>query len=475
MKELYKKSVTETKHIFQEIMLHKSLRHPNIIKFIDYLETERKVFIFLEYAEKGDLFSFIQKNRKMEEKERIRLFYETCIAIRYMHSNNVMHRDLKPENVLLDGNLKIKVCDFGWSAKYFEEEDRETLCGTFEYMAPEVFKRKRQTKKTDVWALGVLLYELFHGYAPFRGTRLEMVMNQVMHRKPHFKKNINPEIKDIITKALTLNPIKRASAHEILQSKIFAEFRVSVDWKKKLKSTRNLTTSPKIKFNRLKKTSQPKIFPQSSNKRILIQKQPIQRQNSNLSFNNVYKSFGTKKNTKWLNYSQSQQKLIKPLTTSSSVDTRIKSTRKIYASNYSRQNSRTKINLSTTSGSHQNVYSNLIFSQKQRIKPKVYTSTSSLPKIIKSSRVIPAPKSQKPKKSLKQVLIDKKKKKLSKAKGEKCLIFRRKNKKGFQNLSNFPILLKHKEELLKKKGKKKSRLKKTFGSYLKKTKRLFKV
>ncbi len=90
-----------------------------------------------------------------------------------MHRNKIIHRDLKPENLLLDKDLNVKVCDFGWSAIYKDSENRETVCGTCEYMAPEIFLKKRQTKATDVWALGILLYELFHGYAPYRGVRLD--------------------------------------------------------------------------------------------------------------------------------------------------------------------------------------------------------------------------------------------------------------------------------------------------------------
>ena len=86
-----------------------------------------------------------------------------------------MHRDLKPENILLDKDYNIKLCDFGWSALYADDVLRETMCGTFEYMAPEIYKRKNQTKKTDVWSLGILLYELFHGHPPFRGSTLGMI------------------------------------------------------------------------------------------------------------------------------------------------------------------------------------------------------------------------------------------------------------------------------------------------------------
>ncbi len=80
-----------------------------------------------------------------------------------------MHRDLKPENILVDYNKTIKLSDFGWSVIFWDDEYWETVCGTYEYMAPEIFEKKWQTKKTDIWSLGILLYELTHGYAPYWG------------------------------------------------------------------------------------------------------------------------------------------------------------------------------------------------------------------------------------------------------------------------------------------------------------------
>lgn len=93
----------------------------------------------------------------------------------YIHSKDIIHRDLKPENILLDKNMQVKVCDFGWSAIYKEQECRKTMCGTSEYMAPEIFLNQKQSKKTDVWALGILLYELYHKKAPFVGKKLDHI------------------------------------------------------------------------------------------------------------------------------------------------------------------------------------------------------------------------------------------------------------------------------------------------------------
>ena len=223
MKEISKITEQERKLIFQEISLHMSLDHQNIIKFEDYLETQDKVYIFLEYAKEGDLFGHITR-KNPNEQQLLKFFYQTCVAIEYIHSKNIMHRDLKPENILLDADLNVKLCDFGWSAEYREEVNRETLCGTYEYMAPEVFFRNKQTKKTDIWALGILLYELYHGYAPFRGTRMDSVMQAIMQNTIAFKKNLAPEVKDLILKILVFDPKKRFSIADILTHDLIVNY-----------------------------------------------------------------------------------------------------------------------------------------------------------------------------------------------------------------------------------------------------------
>lgn len=222
MKIVNKRTDKERQLIFKEINLHMNLDHKNVVKFEDYLETEDKVYIFLEYAQNGDLFGYIQKN-KLTEKQRMIFFYQTCLAIQYIHSKNIMHRDLKPENILLDADLNVKLCDFGWSTEYYEFENRETLCGTYEYMAPEIFFRNKQSRKTDVWALGILLFELFHGQAPFRGTRMDTVMHAIMRNIVAFKKTLRSEIKDLIIKILIFDPKKRPNINEVLRDPLLVE------------------------------------------------------------------------------------------------------------------------------------------------------------------------------------------------------------------------------------------------------------
>lgn len=209
--------------VFKEIQFHQSLQHENIIRFEDYIDSKKEIHIFLELAENGDLFSYINRVR-CSEADLTRFFVQTCRAMQYMHNKNIMHRDLKPENILLDSGFNIKVCDFGWSAEFNESIPRETLCGTFEYMAPEVLLRKRQTTKTDVWALGILLYELFHGNAPFRGRRLEEVLERISKNTLAFKRTLNPLAKDLIARILKFYPHERPTVDQILESEFVKEF-----------------------------------------------------------------------------------------------------------------------------------------------------------------------------------------------------------------------------------------------------------
>lgn len=80
-----------------------------------------------------------------------------------------MHRDLKPENILLDHKLRPKLCDFGWSVPTIKKENRNTFCGTYEYMAPEIYETENYNEKVDIWSLGIMIYELLHGKSPFVG------------------------------------------------------------------------------------------------------------------------------------------------------------------------------------------------------------------------------------------------------------------------------------------------------------------
>lgn len=136
----------------------------------------------LEYAEGGDLFNYLVKKGPFNEKLACKFFVQTALAVAHMHSMKFIHRDIKPENLLLDIDHNIKLCDFGWCAEYDASSVRKTICGTYEYMAPEILFDKQQTFSTDVWSLGVLLYELLHNKPPVSGRSMKEMATKVLSK-----------------------------------------------------------------------------------------------------------------------------------------------------------------------------------------------------------------------------------------------------------------------------------------------------
>lgn len=148
--------------------LHKKLDHPNIIQFYDALQIKTMVYFLLEYAQNGCLFFYIHSEKGLPESLALRFFHQTAQAVRYLHYHNFLHRDIKPENILLDENFNVKLCDFGWSCFQDKEGYRSSICGTYEYMSPEIVSTRKHSKKLDIWCLGVMLYEMLHGETPFK-------------------------------------------------------------------------------------------------------------------------------------------------------------------------------------------------------------------------------------------------------------------------------------------------------------------
>jgi len=202
-------------NIRTEISIHKKLDHPNIIKFYDYIHKDHHVYLVLDFAESGNLYSYIHKRKSLSPEEIFRFFYQSTLAIQYLHQNDVLHRDIKPENLLLDKHKNIKLCDFGWSTRRITEK-RLTFCGTYEYMAPEIVHKKPYDYRVDIWSLGVLLYELIHREAPYKGRSLSEISKSLAKDHIRFSSSTHPEAKDLILKILKNNPNDRLSISQIL-------------------------------------------------------------------------------------------------------------------------------------------------------------------------------------------------------------------------------------------------------------------
>ena len=215
----------DIKNIQREVEFQLHLDHPNIIHLYDSMTTPNNMmYLLLEYAEKNNLFHFIQKT-PIDEKTIHRMFFQTVQGIEYIHKKKIMHRDLKPENILLDANFNAKICDFGWCAECNEYERRQTFCGTNEYMAPEILNQQKQDFMIDIWALGILLYEMYHKRAPFTGRNPKDIFKSIFRRQIAFKAiPMCAEAKDMIDKILQIDPRRRPTIEQIFGHPYFNKF-----------------------------------------------------------------------------------------------------------------------------------------------------------------------------------------------------------------------------------------------------------
>lgn len=135
----------------------------------------------------------------------------------YLHKKKIAHRDIKPENLLLDENFNLKLCDFGWATEMDSETPRYSVCGTFEYMPPEVAHQDKHTLAADMWSLGILLYEMLHGHAPFKANSLEEIKLKVKTQQIRINADFSKETKDLIKLLLRQDSSRRLKSEQVVQ------------------------------------------------------------------------------------------------------------------------------------------------------------------------------------------------------------------------------------------------------------------
>ena len=206
--------------IYDEINIHSKLLHENIIKVYNIFEDEESINIIMEYAQNGNLYQLIKKEKNgFSEAKAFDYFIQMINAVYYLHSNNIIHRDIKPENILISKDNKLKLCDFGW-AKELTLENRSTFCGTMEYMAPEIVGSENYDYSVDIWSLGILLYELLFGHSPFKGNSTNNIILNIKSHELNYDENnkkISNSCKDLIQHLLNMNPQKRLKIKDILE------------------------------------------------------------------------------------------------------------------------------------------------------------------------------------------------------------------------------------------------------------------
>ncbi|XP_078592164.1 serine/threonine-protein kinase MARK2-like isoform X11 [Branchiostoma floridae x Branchiostoma japonicum] len=201
--------------LFREVRIMKMLNHPNIVKLFEVIETEKTLYLVMEYASGGEVFDYLVAHGRMKEKEARAKFRQIVSAVQYCHQKRVVHRDLKAENLLLDADMNIKIADFGFSNEFTPGNKLDTFCGSPPYAAPELFQGKKYDgPEVDVWSLGVILYTLVSGSLPFDGQNLKELRERVLRGKYRIPFYMSTDCENLLKRFLVLNPLKRGSLEE---------------------------------------------------------------------------------------------------------------------------------------------------------------------------------------------------------------------------------------------------------------------
>ncbi|BEI97919.1 hypothetical protein CcaverHIS631_0302180 [Cutaneotrichosporon cavernicola] len=210
MKVLRKSEIVRLKqveHMNSERRILEKVRHPFIVELHATYQDNLNVYMLLTYVPGGELFSHLRRAGRFSPDVTRFYLASIVLAIEYLHSKNIIYRDLKPENLLLDRSGYLRIADFGFSKVV---EDRTfTLCGTPEYLAPEIVLSQGHGKAVDWWALGILAFEMLAGYPPFFDDHPLGIYEKILRNEVSFPSHIDPYAKDLIRNLLAADRTKR--------------------------------------------------------------------------------------------------------------------------------------------------------------------------------------------------------------------------------------------------------------------------
>jgi len=239
-KQFKKASLTVHKRLVEQTKTERTIlesvsRHPFVVKLFYAFQDHEKLYLILEYAQGGELFTHLAQERIFTEEVASFYMAEMVLALEHLHRNlGVVYRDLKPENCLLDSEGHLLLTDFGLSKVAVDENDKcDSMLGTVEYMAPEVIQGHKYGMAVDWWSFGALGFDLLTGSPPFQGGNHAKIQEKIVKQKlvmPYF---LGPDAKDLLTKFLRKDPKKRLGANmpKDLQSIKKHRFFRKIDWK----------------------------------------------------------------------------------------------------------------------------------------------------------------------------------------------------------------------------------------------------
>ncbi|XP_010180543.1 PREDICTED: cAMP-dependent protein kinase catalytic subunit PRKX [Mesitornis unicolor] len=219
----------QEQHVHNEKSVLKEVNHPFLIRLFWTNHDERFLYMLMEYVPGGELFSYLRNMGRFNNSTGLFYSAEIICAIEYLHSKEIVYRDLKPENILLDKEGHIKLTDFGFAKKLVDRT--WTLCGTPEYLAPEVIQSKGHGRAVDWWALGILIFEMLSGFPPFFDDNPFGIYQKILAGKIDFPRHLDLYVKDLIKKLLVVDRTRRLGnmkngADDVKRHRWFR----SIDW-----------------------------------------------------------------------------------------------------------------------------------------------------------------------------------------------------------------------------------------------------
>ena len=236
----------QVEHILSEKHILAQIDHPFIVKLFATFKDAKNLYMLMEFVPGGEIFSHLRRAGRFTNETTKFYAASIVLAIQSLHQKDIVYRDLKPENLLLDQNGFLKITDFGF-AKVLTDRTW-TLCGTPEYLAPEIIQSKGHGKGVDWWALGILIYEMLAGYPPFYDENPFGIYQKILAGRIEFPRHFDFHAKDLVKKLLVADRTKRLGnlkngAEDIKKHKWFKGF----DWNSLINVTVTLHIVPEVK------------------------------------------------------------------------------------------------------------------------------------------------------------------------------------------------------------------------------------
>jgi len=209
----------------REIEIQSHLRHPHILRLFGYFHDDSKIYLILENAPRGEMYKCLQKcqGQKFDEPRASKYIKQMTDALAYCHSMKVIHRDIKPENLLLDMKGDLKISDFGWSV-HAPSSRRATMCGTLDYLPPEMIEGHPHSERVDHWALGILTYEFLVSKPPFEAESNQETYRNIVNIRLNFPGHVSANAQHLIRSLLKKDPDQRMPLDQVLKHPWITEY-----------------------------------------------------------------------------------------------------------------------------------------------------------------------------------------------------------------------------------------------------------